>query len=100
MLYYKREQIVYTHSYTKVNQMTNNDVISSWANSRTANSHTGNLRTDGSSLWSYNLLIGYTDERGRKVAKDYMASSGNFYSRTTSNHVSKAKSVCQVIETP
>ena len=91
---------IFTHTQKKGNHMTNDSVISSWANSRTANSHTGNLRTDGSNLWSYNLLIGYTDERGRKVAKDYMASSGNFYSRTTSNHVSKAKGICQVVEIP
>ena len=37
-----------------------------WQASKKARSHTKNLRTDGKTLWSYGLVIGYTDENGKK----------------------------------
>lgn len=61
-----------------------------WKANKKARSHTGNLKTDGKTLWSYGLIIGYTDENGKKIAYKYMARYGHFYSRTTSNHVSIA----------
>lgn len=76
----------------------NDDVVACWKRgNRGQNRH---MTTDGSNLFSYKLKIGYTDESGRKVALDYTASSGNFYSVTTSRHVSLAKSVAKVIEEP
>ena len=58
-----------------------------------------NKRTDGLNLYSYNLRIGYT-ENGKKVAVNHTAAGGSFYSMTTSKHVSYAKGVADVIETP
>ena len=63
-----------------------------WQANKKARSHTKSLRTDGRTLWSYGLVIGYTDENGRKIAYKYMACHGHFRSRTTSRHVSIAMS--------
>ena len=77
--------------------MTNELVAKAWSNNLIAS--TQNLRTDGSNLYSYNLLIGYT-ENGKKIAVNHTAAGGSFYSMTTSKHVSYAKRVSDVIETP
>ena len=69
--------------------MKNADIIKSWIASMPASSYNGNLRTDGNSLWSYNLKIG-TTVRHCKVVADYTAKSGRFYSKTTSCHVNSA----------
>ncbi len=76
----------------------NNDIVDCWRRSR--QSQNKSMRSDGSNLFSYNLKIGYTDSKGKKVALDYTASSGNFRTRTTSNHVSLAKEVSNIVETP
>ena len=77
--------------------MTNEFVAKAWKNNIIAS--TQNMRTDGINLYSYNLRIGYT-ENGKKIAIDYTASGGSFYSRTTSNHVSYAKRVSDVVQEP
>lgn len=77
--------------------MTNESVANAWKNNLIAS--TQNMRTDGASLYSYNLKIGYT-ENGKKVAINHTAAGGSFYSMTTSKHVSYAKRVSDVIETP
>jgi predicted ATP-dependent Lon-type protease len=59
----------------------------------------GNYFTDGDNLYSYALLIGYTDEDGNKVLKDYSA-SGEFRSATTSKHVKAAWPFADRIEDP
>jgi len=68
--------------------MTNEQVIAAWINGKAAKSSNGNLSTDGDRLKSYALTIGFTD--GIKVAVDYTAKSGRFYSVTTSSHVNLA----------
>ena len=76
----------------------NDDIVDCWK--RGYRGQNRNMATDGINLFSYKLKIGYTDDNGRKVALDYTAKSGNFKSVTTSRHVSLAKSVAKVIETP
>ena len=75
----------------------NDTVAWEWSKGRTACSHTGNLRTDGQQLWSYNLMIGYTCPKRGKVIKNYTA-SGRFYSMTTSQHVGLARRYASVEE--
>ena len=69
----------------------NASVIKAWTNSRQAQSHTDNLRTDGTFLHSYALLIGFTSDDGSKVLLDYTAPAQCFRSMTTSQHVGQAK---------
>ena len=77
--------------------MTNRAVAAAWSRGECAQSNS--MRTDGRTLWSYNLVIGVTRE-GVKVVLDYRAGTGNFKSSTTSTHVSFAADVASVIETP
>lgn len=78
----------------KVKNMKTQDVINSWINNSSSKTVNNSIRTDGSSIFSYDLEIGYTDVTGAKVARDY---SGVF-SRTTTRHVAAIKSVANVIE--
>jgi len=71
------------------NRLINSDVAQQWVVNGEGVSHTGNLRTDGNRLWSYNLLIGAT-VGGEKVLANYTA-SGEYRSQTTSCHVGKAR---------
>ena len=61
-----------------------------WRNNASAKSYTNNYWTDGSNLYSYNLLIGITTNDGQKVLYDYTVANGNFISATTSRHVNLA----------
>ncbi len=78
---------------------TNDNVIESWANGRPAQSHNGNLRTDGSSLWSYNLKIA-TYQGMQAIVFDYTAPAGYMRSQTTSCHVNIAKRFADVVMNP
>ena len=71
------------------NRLINSDVAQQWVVNGEGVSHTGNLRTDGNRLWSYNLLVGATIA-GKKVLANYTA-SGEFRSMTTSQHIGKAR---------
>ena len=65
----------------------NSDVAIMWALGKPAVSHTGNLRTDGTKIFSYELQIGDTSN-GKKIVRDYTAKgSYGFRSQTTSCHV-------------
>tara|TARA_Y100000034_G_C6841863_1_gene380989 strand:- start:108 stop:374 length:267 start_codon:yes stop_codon:yes gene_type:complete len=68
---------------------TNADVITEWWRNRAAHNPNRSLSTDGSSLFSYELEIGYTDSKGRKIAINHR-SPDNFRSKTTSKHVAAA----------
>jgi hypothetical protein len=59
----------------------------------------GALRTDGRSLWSYDLKIAEKTLAGVVVA-DYTSPGGAFQSQTTSKHVSLAKRVADTIMLP
>lgn len=76
--------------------MRNHQVVEAWALDQPANS--GRMITDGDRLWSYALVIGFTDEDGKKVALDYTAPVGWFRSMTTSCHVGLAKGVADRVE--
>ncbi len=66
-------------------------VYRAWLNGRKA--HSGNVSTDGTSLWSYDLLIG-VQRRGEAAVGDYTA-SGVMVSMTTSKHVhAAARAAC------
>tara|TARA_Y100000114_G_scaffold156669_1_gene184697 strand:- start:1673 stop:1924 length:252 start_codon:yes stop_codon:yes gene_type:complete len=65
----------------------NEEVAERWAMGKPAVSHTGNLRTDGKKIFSYELQIGDTSD-GKKIVRDYTArGSYGFRSQTTSCHV-------------
>lgn len=74
--------------------MKNRDVVSAWWWGRPAKS--GNLKTDGDSLWSYNLKIGEVVALER-IVYNYR-SSGEFISVTTSKHVGLAARLGKVVE--
>ena len=64
----------------------NSQVVDSWLSGEAASN--ANMRTDGVDLYSYQLRIGYRNDR-RAVVFDYTA-SGVYYSQTTSKHVGLA----------
>jgi len=72
--------------------MTNRAVAAAWGRGQRASAE--HFSTNGSDLWSYNLHIGYTDENGVKVLKDYRRQ----VSVTTSRHCGLAARVAGVIE--
>jgi hypothetical protein len=78
--------------------MTNSQVVWNWRLGKIGKSSNGNLSTDGLSLYSYNMLIGTTEYfNNKKYSLNVM--SPNFYSATTSQHCSLAKSASdEVIE--
>ena len=67
--------------------MRNAQVAENWGRNQPASA--ANLSTNGELLWSYNLLIGFTTPKGRKVVVDYTA-RGQMISQTTSCHVGLA----------
>ena len=64
--------------------------------SRGERARAGALRTDGRSLWSYDLKIAEKTLAGVVVA-DYTSPGGAFRSQTTSTHVNLAKRVADTI---
>jgi hypothetical protein len=72
------------------------EVARAWGAGEAA--HRANVWTDGQSLWSYGLLIGLTDEAGRKVLLDYRGRYS--VSTTTSGHVGAAERFADRVETP
>ena len=66
--------------YTK-----NKSVIEAWAKGQKASG--SNLKTDGTALWSYDLVIGY---RSSNVSTIYKYSGKNSVSKTTARHVGQA----------
>lgn len=80
---------------------TNPNVARRWANGQIARNHSNVFRTDGNSLFSYNLKIGITTSNGTKVLLDYTARTGNFYSMTTSGkHISPARRFADLTVNP
>lgn len=68
-------------------EMNNKEVVLRWMEGKKGSAR--NMSTDGVNLYSYHLLIGYT-ENGLKIVKDYRAKAGHFISMTTSHHVTIA----------
>lgn len=67
----------------------NDDIPKAWKEGRPARTPT--YWTDGTSLYSYDVRIGTTDEEGRKVLLEYTARGGGWVSATTSKHVGYAR---------
>jgi len=81
----------------------NQTVIDAWKNRKSWKNGSGSLSTDGDTLWSYSLVIGFTTLNGynadfKKIAIDYM--SPDNVTQTTSMHVSLAKSLADEIVSP
>ena len=79
---------------------TNRGVIRAWVRGEPARSSTGNLTTDGRTLWSYRLAIGTTDDNGASVALDYTRGGGAYISQTTSCHVGLARRSADCVARP
>jgi len=69
---------------------TNREVVQSFINGRSNRSGTGNLSTNGTSLYSYNLEIARW-YGGKPMVFDYTATGGAYRSQTTSTHVGLVK---------
>ena len=82
------------------NRVRNHLVPQYWAKGKAASNHTGSFSTDGTKLYSYNLLIGDTCEKtGAKVLRDYTAQGRHgFQSMTTSQHVGRARMHATIID--
>ena len=80
--------------------MRNNQVIQVFSEGEKASSWTGNLRTDGTNLWSYNKKIAHRTRAGVVVVGDFTAPGGDFSSVTTSGHVNRAKGVAHHVFHP
>ena len=77
--------------------MRNDAVVSAF--SRGQRARAGALRTDGRSLWSYDLKIAEKTLAGIVVA-DFTSPGGHFVSMTTSKHVGLAKRVADTVMLP
>ena len=73
--------------------MRNRDVIRRFTMSREARA--GNLSTDGKTIRSYSLVIGFNLGEQSYVI-DYTGATGHFISQTTSTHVNAIKRECGV----
>ena len=80
---------------------TNRNVTKQWAKGIGAQSHNGQLSTNGEDLYSYNKIIGITLDDGTKVALEYRSTKGGHYiSNTTSTHVGYAAYEANLTMTP
>ena len=78
--------------------MKNEQVVRQWVNNNKAKG--GRIRTDGSSIYSYNQLIGVTADDGSKIVLDYTSQAGHFISQTTSTHVGVCKRYADQVMIP
>ena len=89
---------------------TKKQVAKAWQSGHVATTPNGSFSTDGETLWSYQLKIGYTREDTigehtifarliTKVLLDY-TSPDDFKSQTTSCHVGEARKVADRVEAP
>lgn len=69
----------------------NSVVISNWKSGIKAANGRKSLWTDGIWLYSYRLRIGYRASNGICIIGNYVASTSNFRSNTTSTHVGRAR---------
>ena len=82
-------------------RVSNHEVAKHWAMGISGRSHTGNLYTDGTKIYSYALQIGDTSPTGVKFVRDYTANgSYGFRSMTTSKHVGMLRYIHGVDQQP
>mgnify|MGYP001606216548 CR=1 FL=1 len=74
----------------------NNQVAQAWKRGESAQS--GRMSTDGLSVMSYGLRVGYTTPEGRKVALAYRGK--HMRSMTTSHHVGLVMAVADETRNP
>jgi len=67
----------------------NSNVASCWATGVEVRNGRGTFWTDGKEIYSYCLCIGFTTEKGTKIAIEHAGTKG-FVSMTTSQHVGLA----------
>ena len=84
----------------KATRTNNRGVITAWARGEKARNGKGTLSTDGTTLSSYELVIGYRTKEGTLVVADYTSPGGGYHSQTTSCHVSRAKGVADDVFHP
>lgn len=77
----------------------NKEVIRAFVAGRDASNHRGTLRSEGLSLWSYDLKIAHRHGDGIVVG-DFTAPGGDFHSMTTSMHVGMVKREANTIMLP
>jgi hypothetical protein len=77
---------------------TNAQVVGDWLNGQP--SRAGALITDGATLYSYALIIGYTDGLRGKVVINYTVGGKQFKSMTTSRHVGFAAKYADCVINP
>lgn len=82
----------------RVQRGTFTQVAKAWSEGKPAISTNNNFSTDGNTLYSYNLVIGYKDSEV-SILEDYSA-SGYFISHQTSKHVNAAKEYATIIKQP
>ena len=80
--------------------MRNSQVIQAFSQGKNARSWNENLRTDGTTLRSYNKKIAHRTSGGVIVVGDFTAPGGQFHSVTTSGHVNRAKGVAHHVFHP
>jgi hypothetical protein len=78
----------------------NLNVVRAWKEGTDARNHKNTLLTIDGELFSYQLKIGARTSTGVCVLADFMAGSGGFHSMTTSQHVSLAKRVADMVMHP
>ena len=83
-----------------MNRFRNDIVLEKWKKGEPANSHTGSLHTNGTSLFSYQMKIGHRAKSGTCVLGDFTSPGGSFQSMTTSCHVGKARGIADHIMHP
>ena len=76
------------------------NVVRAWKEGVDARNHKNTLLTIDGELFSYQLKIGSRTDAGVCVLADFMAGSGGFHSMTTSQHVSIAKRMADVVMHP
>ena len=80
---------------------TNENVAINWYRNTPSTNHGGTMSTNGRDLYSYNLLIGFTTQSGKKILLDYTAGAGHFQSMTTSSkHIPPARAHADEVMNP
>ena len=69
-------------------------ILKAWINSEEGGTANGSFTTQGGTLYSYNVTIGYTRHDDVKCVVDHTANGLGFISTTTSCHVGKARNYC------
>jgi len=93
-------KIDFTNRSTKTIKTAQSKIAEYWNDGIPSQSWSGNFRTDGLILYSFNLPIGTTDRNGKKIVFTYLKSAGHFISGSTAKHVGLAKKVTVFLREP